>query len=278
MSNSLHFLSLSQEWVDLFLSFGKPLNFLALVTFLVGLLTAVSVLRTIDVLKEKLGIAPEPKKAAWWSTKRIMKTLTDATPVGKENDIMLDHDYDGIKELDNALPPWWLYGFYLTIAMSVVYMGYYHLGSGPSSIDEFQADMAQVEAAKAETLKQAGNNIDENSVVLLSDASALAEGKKLYDANCVACHAADGGGLVGPNLTDAYWIHGGSVKDVFSIIKYGVLEKGMISWQEQLNPSEMQAVSSYILNFQGTTPAVPKEAQGVLFSAETTPAVGDSAL
>jgi cytochrome c oxidase cbb3-type subunit 3 len=127
-------------------------------------------------------------------------------------------------------------------------------------------------------LASEANNVDENSVVALDDASALADGKKTFDANCASCHLADGGGSVGPNLTDAYWIHGGGIKNVFTTIKYGVLDKGMISWQETLSPVQMQNVASYILTLQGTTPATPKAPQGTLYdpAAEAAVATGDT--
>lgn len=187
-------------------------------------------------------------------------------PVEKEKDLDLGHDYDGIRELDNSLPPWWKYGFYLTIFLGLVYMYRYHLsGSGWSSAKEYQEEMAEAELQKAEYLKTAADLVDETSVVLLTDATSLANGKATYTTNCVACHGAEGQGGVGPNFADEYWIHGGGIADLFKTIKYGVPEKGMISWQSQLNPRKMQEVASYILSFQGTTPPNPKEPQGELY-------------
>ena len=199
-------------------------------------------------------------------------------PMKKEKDLDLGHDYDGIRELDNSLPPWWKYGFYLTIVLSVGYMYYYHLsGSGWSSAREYQEEMAEAERQKAEYLKTAGDQVDETTATFLTDAASLASGKEIYTANCVACHGVEGQGGVGPNFTDQYWIHGGSVKDLFKVIKYGVPEKGMISWQSQLNPRKMQEVASYILTFQGTTPPNPKEPQGELYVPREEAAPADSA-
>jgi cytochrome c oxidase cbb3-type subunit 3 len=277
--NSFAFWSISPEWVDLFLSLGIPTNVLALITFAVGLFTAGAVLRTLETLKAQLGLPPAPKKTPKFAWKSRMQSLTDSVPVEREGDILLDHNYDGIRELDNNLPPWWLYGFYLTIVAGVIYLVYYHvMPNSPLQADEFQADMAVMEQAKQEFLASEANNVDENSVVALDDASALADGKKTFDANCASCHLADGGGSVGPNLTDAYWIHGGGIKNVFTTIKYGVLEKGMISWQETLSPVQMQNVASYILTLQGTTPATPKAPQGTLYdpAAEAAVATGDT--
>src|SRR5690606_2466126 len=121
-----------------------------------------------------------------------------AVAVEKEEDIMLDHDYDGIKELDNSLPPWWKYGFYLTILISIVYIYYYHMGgNGPSSYEEYVAEVEKGEREKAAYLATAANNVDENTVVML-DASGISAGEKSFQAMCAACHASDGGGGVGP--------------------------------------------------------------------------------
>ncbi len=199
---------------------------------------------------------------------RLWKRMQDAKPIERESEIELDHEYDGIRELDNNLPPWWLWGFYISIAFAVIYIFRFHiLGTAPLSAEEYQEQLVQAEIQKAEYLKNAANLVDESNVVMLEDEALLAEGGKIFAKNCAVCHAADGGGGVGPNLTDIYWIHGGDIKDVFATVKYGVPAKGMIPWKDQLNPSEMQKVSSYILSLQGTSPANPKEAQGDAYEA-----------
>lgn len=219
--------------------------------------------------KEGLEIKEEEDALESWFGK-LWQKLQDSKPIEEEGEIELDHDYDGIKELDNNLPPWWLYGFYLSIIFAVVYLARYHVfQSAPLQIEEYEMAMAEGEKQKAEYLLTAADLVDESSVVLLTDASKIQEGATIFAANCVACHAADGGGTVGPNLTDEYWLHGGSVKDIFTTIKYGVPDKGMISWESLLGPAKMQAVASYILSLQGTTPAAPKEPQGEKY----TPAV-----
>jgi cytochrome c oxidase cbb3-type subunit 3 len=195
--------------------------------------------------------------------------LTDHAAIENEKDILLDHEYDGIKELDNNLPPWWVYMFYATILFGVVYIAWYHvLPYGQSQHEEYIAQMEEGERQKEAYLAIAGNRIDESNVTYIDDAKSLAAGKEIYVANCVACHAKDLGGGVGPNLVDEYWIHGGSINDVFKVIKYGVPTKGMIPWQANLTPVEMQQVSSYILSMQGTEPANPKEPQGEKYKAE----------
>jgi cytochrome c oxidase cbb3-type subunit 3 len=196
---------------------------------------------------------------------------------------MLDHEYDGIRELDNKLPPWWLYMFYFTIIFGVFYIGYYHFSSGPSQLEEYEAEMALAAEQKAAFLAQSANNVDESSVVLLTDASAIEKGKATYTSLCIACHGPSGGSMpggVGPNLTDEFWIHGGGIKNVFKTIKYGVPAKGMISWESQLTPVQMQEVASYILSLQGTNPENAKEPQGDKWieegAAEPAPAEADS--
>lgn len=194
-----------------------------------------------------------------------------AVAVEKEQDILLDHDYDGIKELDNSLPPWWKYGFYLTIVVAVVYFWYYEMGSGPSSYDEYVAEVQAGEASKAAYLAKSANNVDENTVVMLDDAG-IASGAMLYQSMCAACHLADGGGSVGPNLTDDYWLHGGSVKDIFKTIKYGWPDKGMKSWKDDFSPKQIAEITSYVKSLKGTKPAAPKEKQGELYIESETPA------
>lgn len=200
---------------------------------------------------------------------KLTQVLTDAVPVEREEEIMLDHEYDGIRELDNNLPPWWLWLFYATIIYAVVYLAYYHvLPFGKTQTEKYYAEMERAEEEIKAYMATVKDLIDENTVEFMSDASDLAAGKKIYDANCMACHAMDGGGGVGPNLTDEYWLHGGSIKDIFRTVKYGVPTKGMIAWESQLTPVQMAQVSSYIKNMAGTTPANPKEPQGEIWKPE----------
>lgn len=179
------------------------------------------------------------------------------------------HDYDGIHELDNRMPPWLAFLFQGTIVFAVIYLIIYHLtGIGDLPMAELEKETQIVEAKKTAFLEKAAAKINENSVTLLTDAKTLEEGKAIFTANCAACHAVDGGGTVGPNLTDEYWLHGGGIKNVFKTIKYGVPEKGMISWEKQLNPLKMQQVSSYIVSLKGSKPATPKAPQGEIYKEE----------
>jgi cytochrome c oxidase cbb3-type subunit 3 len=187
-------------------------------------------------------------------------------PIEEEHVIILDHNYDGIKELDNDLPPWWKYGFYASIVFAVLYLVNYHILDGDTQIDELQTDIAQAKIDIEEYKKTAKNLVDFNTVTLLADASDLSSGKKIFETNCVACHKADGGGGIGPNLTDKNWILGGGIKNVFKTISEGGRDgKGMIAWKQSLKPLEMAQVASYLLKFEGTTPAEPKAPEGPIW-------------
>jgi cytochrome c oxidase cbb3-type subunit III len=188
--------------------------------------------------------------------------LTRSVPMEKEKEIMFHHDFDGIQELDNRIPPWFSFLFFGTIIWGIIYMLVFHVfDDGQIQSKEYNTQMQQA-SIEREILIKSGAFINEETVTSLSDAAALAEGKEIFSKNCVTCHAADGGGLVGPNLTDDFWIHGGGIKNVFKTIKNGVPAKGMISWQAQLDPKKIQAVASYVLTLHDTKPANPKAQEG----------------
>ncbi len=207
-------------------------------------------------------------KFKWLKT--IYNKLTDSKPIEEEGEIILDHNYDGIKELDNSLPPWWLYGFYATIIFAAVYLVRYHVFDGPTQLEELETEIAEAQIAIEEYRKTAKNLVDVNTVTFLTDASDLSAGKAIWDKNCVVCHMADGGGGIGPNMADEYWILGGGIKNVFNTISEGGRDgKGMIAWKTQLKPLEMAQVASFILTLQGTTPANPKAAEGDIWVDDT---------
>lgn len=186
-------------------------------------------------------------------------------PIHEEVSLDTGHDYDGIKELDNRLPPWWLYGFYCTIAFAFIYLWRFHVAhTAPLSHEELVIDMRKAEIQKEEYLKKAASNVDENTVVLLTSEGDLAAGKAVFQSTCFACHGKAGEGGVGPNLTDNYWLHGGSIKDVFKTIKYGWPEKGMKSWKDDYSPSKIAQIASYVESLKGTNPANAKAPQGNL--------------
>lgn len=204
--------------------------------------------------------AKESEEPIWT---KLYKEATKAVPVSREKEILLDHNYDGIHELDNRLPPWWLALFYITIVFGVIYVGYYHFSSyGQSSEEAYLEEMAVAKASVDAYLEGRADAVDENSVTQLTDEQSISDGQFIFKVNCVVCHTESGAGLVGPNLTDEYWIHGGGIKNIFRTIKYGVPEKGMIAWGTQLRPAEMQKVASYIMTLEGTNPPNPKAPEG----------------
>jgi len=208
-----------------------------------------------------------PKFFIW--IKKMYLKLLGSRPIEEEHEIILDHNYDGIKELNNDLPPWWLYGFYATIIFGAIYLLRYHVFNGQNQYDELEIEYAEANAAIEEYNKTAKDRVDFNSVELLTDASSLANGKQIFETTCVACHKADGGGGIGPNLTDKHWILGGGIKNVFKTITEGGRDgKGMIAWKQTYKPSEIAQVASYVLSLQGTTPAEPKAAEGDLWVDE----------
>ncbi len=205
----------------------------------------------------------------------LMKKLTRSKEMEQEADVMLDHDYDGIKELDNVLPPWWVNLFYATIIFALVYLLRFHVFGDYNQAQEYiaEVELAQIEIEKNKVISPDDMNVDK--VTLLADAESLAKGKEIFVNACAACHKADGAGQIGPNLTDEYWINGGGIKNVFKTISEGGREgKGMVPWKATLKPTEIQKVASYVLSLQGTKPAGAKavEAEAKLWVEEAAPA------
>ena len=201
---------------------------------------------------------------AWF--KKTYDNLLDKKPIEKEEEIILDHNYDGIKELDNNLPPWWLYGFYASIIFAGIYLARYHVFDGATQKEEYLVEVAEAKAAVEAYKKNAKGLIDANTVELLTGEEDINAGKAIFSGNCAACHKIDGGGGIGPNLTDSYWILGGGVKNVFNTISEGGRAgKGMVAWKTDLKPEEMAQVASYVLSLHSTTPADPKEPEGELW-------------
>lgn len=197
----------------------------------------------------------------WWSRLNRFK------PVEQEADIDLGHDYDGIRELDNRLPPWWLYGFYFTIIIGMVYLWRFHVShEGPSSIEEYNHSVADANAEIKEYLAKKGEAVDENTVVVSTAPDDITAGREIFVKSCVACHKETGAGDVGPNLTDDYWLHGGDIKSVFKTIRYGI--NAMPQWQNSYSNKQIAQVSSYVKSLHGTNPPNAKAAQGELYKEE----------
>jgi cytochrome c oxidase cbb3-type subunit 3 len=223
------------------------------------------------VLPDGTVVKEASSLVSWWNN-LDKKIFTRAVPVEQEADVLLDHDYDGIKELDNALPPWWKYGFYITIVVAVFYIFNYHVfGTGMNPEQEYAEQMAEGKRVEEAYKAKTKDLVDENNLVL-ANADGIAAGKAIFVKTCSPCHMADGGGGIGPNLTDDYWLHGGKLTEIYRTIKLGWPDKGMQSWQSVYEPGQMLQLASYVKSLKGTKPANPKAPQGDLFSETVAPA------
>ncbi len=180
----------------------------------------------------------------------------------QSKDRLIEHSYDGIQEYDNPMPRWWVLTFWATIVFSGVYaLNVFGIGTGKGRIADYEADMAAFRAAHP---APAADITPEALLALVGNPTEVAEGKRVYGTTCAPCHVADGGGMIGPNLTDDYWLHGGTIGEIHHTIVTGVLDKGMPAWGKSLGADELNAVTAYVWTLHGTTPAAPKEPQGEL--------------
>lgn len=226
--------------------------------------------------KKKLAEADalDFRDSKWY--KKFKEFFIKDKPIEEEGTILLSHDYDGIKELDNVLPPWWTKLFYACIIFAIVYLAKYHIFNYDDQTKEFEKEMAEAKIAVEEYKKTAKDLIDANSVTQLTEPADLAAGKKIFETNCAACHRQDAGGAIGPNLTDDQWILGGGIKNVFHTITEGGRDgKGMVAWKGTLKPSEIQLVASYILSLKGTNPKDPKPSEGEVWKEEAAEKTND---
>ena len=207
---------------------------------------------------------------------RILRNLYQAiTPKSGPTVVPPDEDFDGIKELDNRVPPWFNYLFGATIIFGVVYLLNYHVWqSSPLPRAEYAEEVNAADLSRRIRMVAEGT-INEDELVALKDDVALKAGQERFLKNCITCHGSHGEGIVGPNLTDQYWIHGGGIKNVYATIKNGVPEKGMISWKLVFTPKEIQQIASYVLSLQGTNPPNGKKPEGTLYT-EPKPQVTDA--
>ncbi|AIM36198.1 cbb3-type cytochrome c oxidase N-terminal domain-containing protein [Sphingobacterium sp. SG20118] len=253
-----------------------------MIVLLISALTVNKAMRSIlrmtmpHILEEEKSVKIRRKE----SRKSFWNNLLGLRPISEEKDLMIDHEYDGITELDNPIPIWFNALFYSSMAFAVVYLLIYHVFSwGMNQDQEYVQEMGKAEIARQEYLAQAANLVDESNVIY--DASQVAAGSAIFQANCVACHGGAGEGSIGPNLVDRYWLHGGEVKDIFKTVKYGIPDKGMVPWEQTLTPAQIAEVSSYIISIRDTKPANPKEPQGIevtYVSADESPAGVDSTI
>ncbi|MEI7811936.1 MAG: cbb3-type cytochrome c oxidase N-terminal domain-containing protein [Ignavibacteria bacterium] len=204
----------------------------------------------------------------------IKSRLDNAVPIGKENSILLEDNFDGIFELDNKVPPWFNILLYGTIIIGIFYLLNFHVFTNNKlMIDEYEEEV-QVADLQKEILFRSGRLVTESNVTELKDIGSIQNGRQVFLTRCSVCHGRQGEGLIGPNLTDDYWIHGGGITNIFKTVKYGWPAKGMISWQSQLSPKQIQEVASFVISLHDTHPPNAKPPQGVKNEAPS--AVDDS--
>jgi cytochrome c oxidase cbb3-type subunit 3 len=209
-------------------------------------------------------------ESKWYQN--IVSKLTRSKEIEREEDIMLDHDYDGIKELDNVLPPWWVYLFYGTIIFAAVYLVRFHIVGDYTQAEEFNKEVELAELEKSKLPKDPADEVSYETVVALTDAASLAKGKEIFTNACAACHKADGGGLVGPNLTDDHWINGGGIKNIFKLISEGSKNNpSMVAWKSNLSSKDIQSIASYILTLKGSNPQGAKAPEGEIWKETEEP-------
>ncbi|RYY36792.1 MAG: c-type cytochrome [Sphingobacteriaceae bacterium] len=243
------------------------------IMLLLFVVTMLVLLRTFKVLS-KILIGTQPPEAAQIaeaplemkvekSKNSVINKLLSLKPLSEEKDLIIEHDYDGIHELDNPTPAWFMVLFYATIVFAVGYMMVYHVfGIGQLQDQEYVTEMAIAEKEKAAYLAKSADRVDETTVKLSTDQGVITAGQEIFVKNCAPCHGEKGQGVVGPNLTDDYWLHGGKINDVFKTIKYGIQAKGMPNWDKQLSPKQIADVASYIESIHGTNPPGAKQPEG----------------
>lgn len=254
--------SQSTSWATKSSLFGYPLE-VGLTLLLIGMVMLVIIILLVTLISElgRMSYLDEKKRSG--SASGIMKIFGifegDYTYLTSEYQDEVIHEYDGIQEYDNDLPPWWKAGFVATIIFAFVYLFLYHFSDNSFALLQGEEYAAEVAEAK---IKYA--NVDQIYDGPIEDAIALESAHGIFTKSCLACHGAYGEGGVGPNLTDNYWLHGGDVNKVYSTIKYGVVEKGMKAWKSEYSNQEIYELSSYILSLKGSNPENAKEPQGEL--------------
>lgn len=249
-----------------YIGYGAIMLVLLLVLLaMVVLLRAFRALSRLLMTAEEYAAMEAERKAAKIGRPKaeVINKLLSLKPLSEERSILIEHDFDGIQELDNPTPAWFMGLFYVTIVFAVAYiLGYHVLGIGQLQDQEYVTEMKIAAKEKEAYLAKAANRVDESNVTLSTDPAILASGQAVFKGSCMACHGDKAQGMVGPNLTDDYWLHGGKIKDVFKTIKYGVTAKGMPTWEKQLSPKQIADVASFIKSLRGTKPPGAKEPQG----------------
>jgi cytochrome c oxidase cbb3-type subunit 3 len=257
---------------------GETMNYIGfgaiIITLIVVVVALLVLLRAFNVLT-KIVLGPEvyekmlvEEAAVKIVDKKpkvnVVEKLLSLKPLSEEHTLIMEHEYDGIQELENPTPRWFMVLFYSTIAFAVCYMLIYHVfGIGQLQYDEYKTEMAVAAQDRAIYLSKAANLVDENTVKFTKDPAVLADGQVIFKQTCTACHGEHAEGKVGPNLTDDFWLHGHKINDIFKTIKYGIVTKGMPTWEKQLSPKQISEVANYVKSLHGSNPANPKEPQGV---------------
>jgi len=259
---------------------GETMNYIGfgaiVFTLLLFVVVMLVILRAFNVLtrvvlksqgytEQQIATQMQPVKKLSKPKAEVWQKLLSLKPLSQEKELIMDHEYDGIQELDNPIPAWFMYLFYGTIIFAACYLLTYHVfGLGQLQYDEYKTEMVQADIAKKEYLSKAANMVDENTVKLTTDANVIAAGQAIFTLRCAPCHGDHAQGNVGPNLTDDYWLHGSKISDLFKTIKYGVLAKGMPTWEKQLSPKQIADVANFVKSIHNTHPAGAKAPQGVL--------------
>lgn len=244
---------LQVENSDIYLMFGLIAVLLYVLFYLKRMLS--------QILKD-VGLAQEIEKTKK-ATSKLNAILTDAVPIEKEDSIMMEDEYDGIHELDNNLPPWWVAMLWATIIFAVVYVFHYHIfKTGDLQLAEYTKEIEKADVEVKEYLSKMAMNVDETNATVMTDAKDLDAGKTIFVNNCAVCHKENGSGDIGPNLTDDYWLYKGDIKDIYASIKNG-RPNGMPEHASKLNPIQIQQVASFVYNFPA---ASGKEPQGEKYS------------
>jgi cytochrome c oxidase cbb3-type subunit 3 len=259
----------------------SELLIVALLLFaIVALLATIMLLKALKiVVTERMNPkpfiayqAPEPLDYVEWMELKNKKAniwtkLLSLKPIEEEEALIIPHAYDGIHELNNPIPRWFNVLFIGTLLFAVCYLYYYHVADGPRQDQEYAIEIEKAAEDKKAFLTKSAEKFDESSVKI--DKSLVESGKTVFMANCIACHGEHGQGIVGPNLTDEFWLHGGSVNDVFKVVKYGVPAKGMASWEKNLSSKNIAEVVNFIMSLQGSKPVGAKAPQGEKYEAKS---------
>lgn len=254
---------------------GYGAIFAVLILFVIAMLVVLRAVRVLSKVilrsqgytNEEIAAELNPVKTAKDKKAKgeVWQKLLSLRPMAEEKEILIEHAYDGIQELDNPTPAWFMYLFYGTIIFAIGYLlNYQVFHTGQNQYEEYKTEMVQADIAHKLYLSKNANQVDENTVKLVHDPAVIAAGQTVFKTNCVPCHGDHAQGGVGPNLTDDYWLHGGKINDLFKTVKYGVLTKGMPTWEKVLSPKQISDVVNYVKSLHGTNPPNAKAPQGIL--------------